>query len=259
MTLPIGNPAAWDIASLGIIVTDQAARIIWQNAIAAEVLDRGDGLISRSGIISSPHRTSAAELAAWIRQAAQAQNRFNSEKALRIARVARPPLLVLVATLPAPTDGNGAASEAAAILLIAEPDRRPAILGRHLVDWFGLTPTEAELAVQLANGARLEDLSARKGVRMSTLRSQLSAVLGKTGADRQAELVGLLHRLPTSRQARPWTDRRLNTPVTCGAVGHSTRRSPASGPGNGIVGQVQTSLFPIPGHPSRPSDAYLEG
>jgi DNA-binding CsgD family transcriptional regulator len=260
MTPPICNPA-WDIASLGIIVTDQTARIAWQNAIAAEVLDRGDGLISRSGIISSPHRTSAAELAAWIRQAAQAQNRFNStgEKALRIARAARPPLLVLVSTLPAPTDGNGAASEAAAILLIAEPDRRPAILGRHLVDWFALTPTEAELAVQLADGARLEDLSARKGVRMSTLRSQLSAVLGKTGADRQAELVGLLHRLPTSRWARPWTDRRLNTPVTSGAVGHSTRRSPTSGRGNGIVGQVQTSLFPIPGHPSPPTGAYLEG
>jgi DNA-binding CsgD family transcriptional regulator len=184
-------------------------------------------------------------LAAWISQAAQAQNRFNStgEKALRIARAARPPLLVLVATLPAPPDGNGAASEAAAILLIAEPDRRPAILGRHLVDWFGLTPAEAALAVQLANGARLEDLSARKGVRISTLRSQLSAVLGKTGADRQAELVGLLHRLPTWPSGRPWADRRLNTPVTCGAVGHSRRRSPTSGRGNGILGQAQ-SLAP---------------
>jgi DNA-binding CsgD family transcriptional regulator len=207
VTPPIGNPAAWDIASLGIIVTDQTARIVWQNAVAAEVLDRSDGLISRSGIISSPHRTSAAELAAWIRQAAQAQNRFNStsEKALRIARAARPPLLVLVATLPAPTDGNGAASEAAAILLIAEPDRRPAI--RHLVDWFGLTPTEAELAVQLANGARLEDLSARKGVRMSTLRSQLSAVLGKTGAiDRRnwsVSCIDFLRRVGRGRQSPP--------------------------------------------------------
>jgi DNA-binding CsgD family transcriptional regulator len=227
MTPPIGNLAAWNIASLGVIVTDQIARIVWQNAIAAEVLDRGDGLISMSGIISSPHRPSAAALAACIPQAAQAQNRFNStgEKALRIARAARPPLLVLVATLPAPTDGNGGASEAAAILLIAEPDRRPAILGRHLVEWFGLTPTEAQLAVQLANGARLEDLSACKGVRISTLRSQLSAVLGKTGVGRQAELVGLLHRLPTSPSARRWTDRPLNTPV---AVGHSTRRSPSS-------------------------------
>ena len=156
MTPQIGNPAAWDIASLGI----------------------------RIGRLDPSSGTSAEPF------------QFDRRKT-------RPPLLVLVATLPAPTDGNGAASESAAILLIAEPDRRPAILGRHLVDWFGLTPTEAELAVQLANGARLEDLSARKGVRMSTLRSQLSAVLGKTGADRQAELVGLLHRLPTSRWARP--------------------------------------------------------
>jgi DNA-binding CsgD family transcriptional regulator len=247
MTPPLGNPAAWDIASLGIIVTDQTGRIVWQNAIGAEVIDRGDGLISRSGIISSPHRTSATALAAWIHQAAQTQDRCNStdEKALRIARAARPPLLVLVATLPAPTDGNGASSEAAAILLIAEPDRRPTLLGRHLVDWFGLTPAEAELAVQLANGARLEDLSARKGVRISTLRSQLSAVLGKTGADRQAELIGLLHRLPTSRSARPWTDWRLNTPVSSRAVSHSTRRSPTSGRGNGIVGRAQSFAGPI--------------
>jgi len=212
MTPPASNAAAWELAGVGAITTSPVGRIVWQNAVGGELLDRADGVISRSGLISSTDRTSATMLADRIRQAAQPQNRCKSaaEQALRIPRTVGSPLLVLVAPLPA---SDAVASDAAVILLITDPDRRLTILGRHLVEWFGLTPAEADLAVQLANGARLEDLTARKGVRISTLRSQLRAVLGKTGADRQADLVGLLHRLPTissRRLAQRSADQRLN-------------------------------------------------
>ncbi len=198
--IPANNPVAWDIPGIGIILVSPAGRIVLQNAVAKEFLGRGDGLISRSGTISTTNRATAALLADRIHQATQPQNRHKStaEQALRVARAAGSPLMVLVAPLPDHADENGEASEPTAQLLVTDPDRPPAILGRHLVDWFGLTPAEADLAVQLANGARLKTLTKCKGVRISTLRSQLRSVLGKTGANRQADLIGLLHRLPTT-------------------------------------------------------------
>jgi DNA-binding CsgD family transcriptional regulator len=194
------SPADWDIAGTGVILVNAAGRIMLQNITAKELLDRGDGLISRSGTISTTSRTTAAMLAERIHQATHPQNRHKSsaEQALRVARAATSPLMVLVTPRLTHFDDNAVAREPTAILLIKDPDRPPAILGRHLIDWFGLTPAEADLAVQLASGERLETLANSKGVRISTLRSQLRAVFGKTGADRQADLIGLLHRLPTT-------------------------------------------------------------
>jgi DNA-binding CsgD family transcriptional regulator len=200
---PISNPAALDIASFGIIVATSTGRITWFNAVAEEFLSRGDGLISRYETISSNDHTTALMLADRIRQVTQPQSSRKSapEQALRVARATGSPLMVLVAPLAHPAN-DSETCELSAILLITDPEHRPGILGRHLVDWFGLTPAEADLAVQLANGARLEDLTTLKRVRISTLRSQLRAVLDKTGAERQADLVGLLHRLPTFRPRR---------------------------------------------------------
>jgi DNA-binding CsgD family transcriptional regulator len=67
------------------------------------------------------------------------------------------------------------------------------------VDLFGLTPAEACLAVALAGGKRLEDVAEERGVRMPTLRTQLPAVLDKTGTRRQADLMRLIVGLPAVR------------------------------------------------------------
>lgn len=59
---------------------------------------------------------------------------------------------------------------------------------------FGLTRAEARLALHLASGGSLASAAATFGVRLSTLRSQLMQVYGKTSTNRQVELVALLHR-----------------------------------------------------------------
>lgn len=59
---------------------------------------------------------------------------------------------------------------------------------------FGLTKAEARLALHLAAGQSLASAASSFGVRLSTLRSQLMQVYGKTATNRQVELVALLHR-----------------------------------------------------------------
>lgn len=57
---------------------------------------------------------------------------------------------------------------------------------------FDLTPAEARLARSLAQGQSIQHTAARHGLSVTTLRSQLSAVLAKTGTARQADLTALL-------------------------------------------------------------------
>jgi DNA-binding CsgD family transcriptional regulator len=59
---------------------------------------------------------------------------------------------------------------------------------------FGLTKAEARLAMHLAKGRSLACAAEIFGVRLSTLRSQLGQIYGKTGTNRQVELAALLHR-----------------------------------------------------------------
>src|SRR5215471_15918986 len=119
------NPAAWEISGTGIVIVNPAGRIMLQNIMAKELVDRGDGLISRSGTISTTSRTTAAMLAERIHQATHPQNRHKSsaEQALRVARAAGSPLMVLVTPRLTHSEENAAAPEPTAMLLIKDPDR----------------------------------------------------------------------------------------------------------------------------------------
>ncbi|RUU06509.1 hypothetical protein EOD23_13500 [Mesorhizobium sp. USDA-HM6] len=68
----------------------------------------------------------------------------------------------------------------------------PAWLLRHA---FQLTGAEARLASSLATGCGIEAASERLAIGRETARTQLRAILDKTGTHRQAELAALLSRL----------------------------------------------------------------
>lgn len=53
----------------------------------------------------------------------------------------------------------------------------------------GLTPSEARVAQQLAEGLTVDEIAASAGVATSTVRSQLAAIRGKLNVRRQAQLV----------------------------------------------------------------------
>ena len=59
---------------------------------------------------------------------------------------------------------------------------------------FDLTPAEARVAQALAGGATVGQMASRAKVSRNTVRSQLRAILGKTGCHRQADAVSLLSR-----------------------------------------------------------------
>lgn len=86
-------------------------------------------------------------------------------------------------------------SHTAVVLVFSKLSNRGPRVG-HLMEWFGLSAAEARLANSLAAGNSIEQFAATFSVSVATARTQLRAVLKKTGTDRQQELVRLLASLP---------------------------------------------------------------
>ena len=92
--------------------------------------------------------------------------------------------------------GAGAASGGArtAMLVFSTLDSPQPPSSELLQSLFDLTPAEARVARALAGGATVGQMASRAKVSRNTVRSQLRAILGKTGCHRQADAVSLLSR-----------------------------------------------------------------
>jgi DNA-binding CsgD family transcriptional regulator len=62
----------------------------------------------------------------------------------------------------------------------------------NLARRYGLTPTQARIAIYLVNGGTLTDYAAEQKISPQTVRTHLKAIFSKTGASRQAELTSIL-------------------------------------------------------------------
>jgi DNA-binding CsgD family transcriptional regulator len=79
-------------------------------------------------------------------------------------------------------------------MIRAKRDKKVIVLGAVLKARFALSNAETEVALALAGGSRLLDISQLRGVTPHTVRSQLKAIFHKTGARSQAQLVALVLR-----------------------------------------------------------------
>ena len=61
-----------------------------------------------------------------------------------------------------------------------------------LADFFRLTPTQARVAVLLADGMTAAEIGEKLGIALSTVRTHLRQVLSRLGATRLADAVRLL-------------------------------------------------------------------
>lgn len=83
-------------------------------------------------------------------------------------------------------------TQAAFMLIVTPVDRGAVPSAEVLQGLFDLTPAEAQVARGVAQAGSIDALAADIGVSRETVRSQLKAVLSKTGLSRQQELVSLL-------------------------------------------------------------------
>lgn len=110
------------------------------------------------------------------------------------------PYLVALRRLPQSdidTRGSGYRS-ASLIVIIRDPAAFAEIDTGLLHQSYHLSPAEIDLAVALDHGATVREIAVQRGVAITTVRTQLYALMGKLDVNRQIDLIRLLrqYRLP---------------------------------------------------------------
>jgi DNA-binding CsgD family transcriptional regulator len=187
---------------MGIIVVTRGCRVVFMNSLARGLCASDRGISVNAGSLVSSDSAVNATLNCHIRACTDGAEQERSRlpgKAIKVQRSGSAPLMLLVSRYESsPLPDSQSPDGSMAKLMIADPLKKRKMHELHLTEWFGLTRAEAELACALVNGERLESFSAKKGVKISTLRTQLSSILSKTGVERQTDLISLLTRLPTA-------------------------------------------------------------
>ncbi len=199
-----GSPglAALDGLAQGVLVVDAGLRVLVANAAAEAMAAAGLGFRLRRASpremaqtqLSPCRREDSARLAALVGGAAMAGAPGG---ALRLrAENGEAAVAALVSPLPArlaesPLHVGGRVPGRALVLLreLAAPAAPRAALLREL---FGLTAAEAEVARGLAGGATKAEVAAARGLRETTVRTQVRALLAKTGAANLRDLERML-------------------------------------------------------------------
>jgi len=180
--------AAFDASGTAILMLDRHGQIIRINGAAERVLGDGVQIVKRRLTSFSHEATSHFERA--LHNLIWRRSSLALLPPVPLPRHDRRPLLAYLLRLDAVTVDAFAAFQA--VVVLVDPDHRPVPPGDHLRTLFGLTPAEVRLAVALASGTALDECAVALEISRETARSQLKRVFGKTGTQRQAELVALL-------------------------------------------------------------------
>ena len=92
--------------------------------------------------------------------------------------------------------GDSENSSTRVLLIMSSAKERASPAPSQLIVMFGLSPTEARLAHQLSRGMSINEYAERFCVSVATVRTQLRAILRKTGESRQQDLVRMLVTIP---------------------------------------------------------------
>jgi DNA-binding CsgD family transcriptional regulator len=93
---------------------------------------------------------------------------------------------------------GGMVEGAALIITIgSSPGETPVVEINRVAQWYGLTPSEAQLAVAISQGTTLQQYADKRAVTINAARFLLKGIFRKTGATSQAQLAAMIARLPS--------------------------------------------------------------
>jgi DNA-binding CsgD family transcriptional regulator len=162
--------------------------------VAKKLLQSNFGLTITDGKLSIDHRETQKQFQALLDQAKSLRTSLKPAyaKALRVVNTENiTGLGLLIKPIPESKSTKGDSHPAIAIF-ISDPRQPREQSAQLLSELFNLTPAEANLALQLANGLTLDEASTELGISRNTAKTQLSSVFSKTGVTRQTNLVQLI-------------------------------------------------------------------
>jgi DNA-binding CsgD family transcriptional regulator len=189
-------------AGAAIEATDQAPFAVLSLDADLRVLsaNRRVALYERAGVISTTqerlvfsHPAAQQKLIELSRSAPPAGLAF---QALDAKAREHPVLAARIATQTAHPLGGVVEGASLIVTIGSAPGETPVVEINRVAEWYGLTPSEARLAVAISQGLTLQDYSAQRAVTINATRFLLKGIFRKTGATSQAQLTAMIARLP---------------------------------------------------------------
>jgi DNA-binding CsgD family transcriptional regulator len=192
----------FDQFSVGLILLDRSARVLFANAAAQTLSEHAQTLHLNSNVSAlSPEH--ARRLGDLIRTAL-------SGEAIRAMTIplsghGRPSLVLASAVRGADPDRSDIRNlrTAAAMLLICDPDRPSEIPAAWMMEAYGLTRAEVRVALAVASGMTISHMARRLKISRNTIKTHLRRVYEKTGTHRQAEFSRLMATISFARGEEP--------------------------------------------------------
>lgn len=189
-----GALAAFDLSHTGAIMLNSSGEAIKVNAEAERMFDGDLKIIGRR-----LRSRSAAASAALDKAIYKVLWRADYVSAPAIALPKELGRSVVANVLRADSISMEALSPARAFVLLIDPDREIVTELADLISIFGLTKSEARLAVELQNAQSLLSAALKLNTTYETVRTTLKQIFRKTETASQADLMRLVSKLLPSR------------------------------------------------------------
>ncbi|MDE0059744.1 MAG: helix-turn-helix transcriptional regulator [Defluviicoccus sp.] len=178
----------------GTVFLDRHGAIASANRTARRMLAARDGIHEWRGGLRAGRPGDDARLQILVSRALPRLGHVPAGGSMSVRRPAGLPLIVHVHPV-APRRADFGAERVAAAVLVRDPDAGR-LDAEAVGDMLGLTAAESRVAVLVGQGRTVRDIARELDRSENTIRWTLKNVLSKTGAERQADLVRLLLRLP---------------------------------------------------------------
>lgn len=182
--------AVCDQFSCGLVAVTRDLRIVFADQRARQLMDAADGMEIRDGRLRlSDARRHAAFEVRLGQTAAMPAGAEGSRFAFRLERN-RPGAgcSLLVSRLALPAGDH----EPVILVAVFDPASSRRIEPAFLMDLYGLTRAEAQVAARLFGGLGIDEVARELGISINTVKTHLHHVFGKCEVGTQSELLQLL-------------------------------------------------------------------
>lgn len=188
-----------------LLLVDGHLRMRGGNAAGEALLRRDDRIRTEAGKLVCARASSNTALAMALAKLHEGNQPGGSNPGAPVRTQAvrlddktgsRSPLLLLLSPL-LPDETMGVfGPDHLTMVLVHEAGKAQPVDAFVLAAIYDLTPAEAKVAIAIATGLTVQEVSASHRVAVSTVRAQLSAVFAKLGVSRQAELAAVVGGIP---------------------------------------------------------------
>ncbi|MFV8817128.1 helix-turn-helix transcriptional regulator [Haliea sp. E17] len=196
--LRLDRDAAWlalDAQAYGVAIIDSSCKVVFLNSAGTKIVNSSIGILIRKGQLDCTENNLSRKLKHQVSSAVAAgiaKTSLHIPNAIRVPSSAGKKSLTVFA-YPLRMDCNTqVVGRPACLVFLCDPSKELGVSIRVLNKLFGLTDTEARVAINIARGMSLEQSAIHLSHSLATSRTVVKRVFSKTDTSRQSELACLI-------------------------------------------------------------------